>query len=173
MLRRVLAILRSETGFSMIGILVAVAITGVISVGITTGIVHMVNIGRTNGNYTLATKSIQNAVYWFRVDAKMAQMIELDSGDSGLPVTLGWVEWDSSEHSVSYAVDGDRLTRSYSVDGSDPITMLVTAFVDSDSAMTNCQFTDGILIYKMSVAVGEGRSAVTMTDTISIDPRSD
>lgn len=173
MARRVLAILRSETGISLIETLVALVITGVISVAITAGITQMVSIGSMNGNSTLATKSIQNAVYWFRVDAKMAQTIELDSGDSGLPVTLGWVEWDSSEHSVTYAVDGDRLTRSYSVDGSDPSTTLITTFVEPDSDMTNCQFTSGVLTCKVSVTVGEGLSAVTVTDTISIDPRSD
>ena len=173
MARRVLAISRSETGFSLIEMLLALVITGCISVGITAGITQMVSTGSMNSNSILAAKSIQNTVYWFRVDSKMAQMIDLDSGDSGLPVTLGWVEWDSSEHSVSYAVDGNRLTRSYSVDGSDPSTMLVTAFVDSDSDMTNCQFTGGVLTYKVSVTVGEGRSAVTMTDTINIDPRSD
>jgi len=100
----------------------------------------------------------------------MAQTIQAD-GSTGFPLSLSWVEWDSTEHSISYLLETDKLYRSYTVNGGEPSRSIVAKHINTDSLLTNCQFNAGILTLKITASVDGFRPTIA-TRIIEIMPRS-
>ena len=168
MFSKVLSISRGQKGFTAIEMLVAVAITSLIGGGVVTAISLTVNTSVRNSDHALAVNEFRNAVYWIRRDAKMAQTIQIDAGESGLPLVLSWVEWDNSQHNVTYELDNGKLMRIYSVDG-DESTILVAENVDPTS--TSFNFFGGILTFDLTISTGEGSRTVNESQECTVDPR--
>ena len=133
---RITKLIRGQRGFTFMEMLVALTIAGLIGTGVTTGIVQTINTSVRNSDHTVAVKNVQNAIYWVRRDVKMAQTIQVDAGDSGLPLVLSWVEWDNTQHQITYSVEEGKLKRSHSINGGEPGMLLVADFIDSDPAST-------------------------------------
>lgn len=168
MFSKILSASRRQNGFTMIEMLVAVAIAGLIGGGVVMSIAQTVNTSAQNSDHTLAVNEFRNAVYWIRHDAKMAQTIQVDAGDSGLPLVLSWVEWDNSQHEITYDLDGGKLIRTKSVDGNES-TMLVAENIDP--ALTSFEFVGGMLSFDLTITVGEGSRTVTESQECTVDPR--
>jgi type II secretory pathway pseudopilin PulG len=168
MFSRILSAGRGQKGFTAVGILVAVTIASLIGGGVVTAISLTVNTSVRNSDHTLAVNEFRNAVYWIRRDAKMAQTIQIDAGESGLPMVMSWVEWDSSQHEVTYELDEGKLIRTYSVDSNES-TLLVAENVDP--ALTSFDFTGGMLTFHLTVSAGEGSRTVSESQECNVDPR--
>jgi len=110
-----------------------------------------------------------NAIYWLSRDAQMSQTVE-PGGASGFPLTLSWIEWDNSAHQITYSIEGDKLRRSYS-DGGEPSQTVVAQYINSVSENTGCEFTGGVLTVELTVTVGTGSNAVSVTKVREITPR--
>ena len=163
-------ITKGQRGFTLIEVIVALAITSLISLGaaMTTG--QVLEQGAKNSDYTTASRHSMNSIYWISRDAQMSQTIEPD-GASGFPLTLSWKEWDNSEHQAMYSLEDDRLMRSYSVDGSEPVETLVAQYVNSVSENTTCEYASGVVALKITTTVGEGKGAISVTKLREITPR--
>jgi len=172
MFGRAAAVNRNQRGFTFIEMLVALTIASLIGVGVTTAITQTLNTSVRNSDHTVAVKQVQNAIYWVRRDAKMAQTVQVDEGDSGLPLTLTWVEWDNTQHQITYVVEEGKLKRRHSIDGGEPTTLLVAEYINPDPALTNCEFTVGVLTFKVTTTVGSGSLATEETQVFRVDPRS-
>ena len=161
---------KAQRGFTLIELLIAITITGFISSGIAMGIMQTIATTTRNSNHTAAIKQVQNIGHWFERDVKMAQEVQVDEGDSGLPLVLSWVGWDGAEYEITYFLEGNELKRSYSVDGGEPSVLLVAESVDP--SLTNCQLVGNMLILEVSVTVGVGSGAVTETAVFRAEPRT-
>ena len=168
MFSSILSVGRGQNGFTAVEMLVAVAIAGLIGGGVVMSIAQTVNTSAQNSDHTLAVNEFRNAVYWIRHDAKMAQTIQVDAGESGLPLVLSWVEWDNSQHEITYDLDGGKLIRTKSVDGNES-TMLVAENIDP--ALTSFEFVGGMLSFDLTITVGEGSRTVTESQECTVDPR--
>lgn len=170
MLGRRWQILREQTGLTVIELLVVVAVVGMIGTGVAAGITHMFGVTSRNSDHAAALTQVRNAGYWIRRDARMAQMVQVDAGASGFPLTLSWVAWDGSQHAVTYAIEQGQLKRRHSVNGGTPNTLLAADFIDADPAATSCQFAAGILTVRITAAPGDG-SSVRETEEFTVKPR--
>jgi prepilin-type N-terminal cleavage/methylation domain-containing protein len=163
-------LIRGENGFTLIEMVVVVAITGIIALGGATATYHVMINGGRNADATAASQNALNAIHWISRDAQMAQTVS-PGGASGFPLTLRWVAWDNIEHEVVYTLDDGELTRAYSTDGSSESEAVVAQCINPDAALTNCGFFGGVLSLKVTATVGEGARAVSVGKVREIAPR--
>ena len=168
--RRLWSLQESQKGFTLIEMIVTLAITSLIGLGISMATVQIINQGGRNSGYTTASQHTLNAIHWISRDAQMAQTVD-PNGSSGFPLNLGWVEWDNTVHQVTYTVAGDMLRRSYSIDGGVPKETTVAQYLNCVSENTSCGLSGGVLTLKITATVGDGLNAVSVTKVREITPR--
>jgi len=149
----------NQKGFTLIELLIGIAIAGILASGIAMGIFTIFDINARSNSSMTAVKEVENAIHWITRDTQMAQQVVLDPGNSGFPIVLSWVDWDSNSHSVTYSIVSGELRRIYSLNGDEPTTTVIVNHIDPASLMTNCQLTPGVLTYTITATTGGFRPA--------------
>ena len=167
---RLFSISEHQAGFTLIEVLVALAITGFIGVGITMAIYKVMNVNALSTNHVIAVKQVENAAYWINRDARMAQIIQ-PGGGAGFPLNLSWVEWDNTTRDVSYAITNGQLQRGISTNGAPPTQMMIAQDIDSNPDNTHCQYANGVFSFKVTASLSGFRSA-SETRMAEVVPRS-
>ena len=161
---------KNQKGFTLIEIIIAIAVTSLIGVGVTAAIFNTLSVNALSSNHLTVLKQIENAAHWINRDVQMSQTVQ-PGGGSGFPLTLSWVEWDNTAHQVTYSLVSGELQRSHSVDGSAPTQYVVAEYISNDPAQTSCQFTGGVFTFKITASVGGFRPAIE-TRTAQVIPRA-
>jgi prepilin-type N-terminal cleavage/methylation domain-containing protein len=169
---KIKSIFRGEKGFTAAEVLVSLTIASVLGGGVVMSISQVLNTSVQNSDHTVATKQVRNVIYWVRLDAKMAQTVQVDAGASGLPLVLSWDEWDNTQHEITYTLVDDRLMRNHAIDGGTPTSLLVAEDINPDPALTNCTYTGGILSFEVTITVGTGSRTINETQEFTVDPRA-
>ena len=170
-LRKTGRILRSRRGYTLIEVMVALAIISLIGGGVSTATIQILKQGVRNGAYTTASQYTMNAVHWISRDAEMSQTVATD-GASGFPLTLSWIDWGNSEYRVVYTIEDDKLKRSYSVNGGEPSQTVVAEYINAISENTTCEFAFRVLTMQVTTTVGQGAHAISVTNIRKIFIRS-
>jgi prepilin-type N-terminal cleavage/methylation domain-containing protein len=165
-------IVSNQKGFALIEMVVAVAITGLLTVGTTTAVFQASTHITWGTNHMTAVKQVENALHWISRDAQMAQIVE-PNGVSGFPLNLIRIPWDNTVHQVTYTLEDGELKRSYAANDGEPIKAVVAQYIDTNSEMTNCQSVNGALIFKVTAIAGEGSQVASETRVCKISPRPD
>ena len=163
--------MRSRRGFTLIDVLLAMAIMSLIGAGVSTAAIQILKQGVRNGAYTTASQYTMNAIHWISRDAEMSQTV-VTGGASGFPLTLNWTDWGSSEYQVVYVLEDDKLTRSYSVNGSETSQTVVAEYVNTISENTTCEYNSRVLSMQVTTTIGTGARAVSVTNMRKIFIRS-
>ncbi len=176
--RRLGLIHKNQRGFTLIELIIAIAITGLITSGVTMTIFQVISGNARSSNHMIAVRQVQEAGYWLSRDAQMAQSISTgdDPPGTGFPLTLIWTEYgvDGDEHQVVYTLLADnKLKREhYTNRFADPdpdATAIVAQFVDSSG--TSCQLTGDVLVLTVTATVGTGSQQASETRTYEVTPR--
>jgi prepilin-type N-terminal cleavage/methylation domain-containing protein len=166
-----LKLFRSQRGFTLIELMVAVAITGIISLGAAVSSGQVLNQTSRDRDYTLASRNAENAIYWITLDALMAQKIQ---GSQTFPasgsLSLSWSGWDNVIYSANYTVTGGVLTRTYA-GGSSSITTMIAQHINVSANMTGCVSTNGTLTLSVTASVGQGAKIIDVKKTRVITSR--
>jgi prepilin-type N-terminal cleavage/methylation domain-containing protein len=162
---------KSETGFTLIEVLVSLAITSIIGLGATIASGQVLNETARNSDYTTASRNAMNAIHWISRDALMAQTI---SGVAGFPQTsdlsLAWVDWGNSSHNATYSLENGQLRRTYT-DGTQITENLVAEYINPDAELTNCSSLNGTLTVTITASVGEGARIINVTEVHDMTAR--
>ncbi len=160
----------SERGFTLVELLVSVAIMSLITLGATMSTFQIINVTRQSNDRVVAVRQVQNAGYWISRDTQMAEAVVVDD-DPETPefLTLNWTKWDydkkenSEYHEVTYSFQdspggvGKLLWREQSVkvgDGEPEIQEnLVAEYIDYDN--TYATYDAPVLTVQISTSVGE------------------
>jgi prepilin-type N-terminal cleavage/methylation domain-containing protein len=94
-----------QQGMTMIEMVVATALTGIIAVFFGTAIYQILNVTGYGNDRLMAAHDLENASYWLNFDGQRSISA---SGGSGLSLTL------SDNSTVTYALTGTELRRNYS-----------------------------------------------------------
>ncbi len=170
MLRILGGINRNQRGFTLIEVLAAVAITGLIGAGSAMAANQVMNVNALSTNHVLAVKQVENAVYWIGRDVRMAQIVQ-PGGGSGFPLTISWTEWNNTTHQVTYVINNGDLQRSNSINGTPQLQMVVARYINGNADSTSCQYNNGELALKLTSLVS-GFRASTETRLTKVMPRS-
>jgi prepilin-type N-terminal cleavage/methylation domain-containing protein len=95
--------MNKQAGMTMVELIVAVAITGIIVVFLGTAIYQIITVSAYGNDRLTALHEVQNAAYWLNVDGQGAVNA---AGGSQLVLTL------SDNSTITYSLSGTNLLRS-------------------------------------------------------------
>jgi len=150
---------RGERGFTLIDLVMAIAIMGIIMPGIAMTTVGILKNHQKAGDAYIVLQQVQNTGYWIMHDIQAADNVTLGN-PNGFPVTL-IVPVDteaSNDRKVVYTFDGDKLKRQV-YDFSDTLIMemLIAQYIDmSQTTITS----GGLKSYELTARASRNEMAV-------------
>jgi len=157
---------RGERGFTLIEVLVVIAIAALITLGATTTTFQVFNVTRHSNDHIAVVRQVQNAGYWISRDALMAESVVVD-GDPETDefLTLKWTEWDFGKkkdlvvyyHEVTYFFqdlpdDIGKLDRTHWINDEVNEQTLVAEYIDYN---TNATYDTSVLTVQITSSLGE------------------
>ena len=148
--------MKEEKGFTLLELLIAMSIAGIVVAGATTTLSHVITVGSANSNRMTAVRQAQTAGYWVSHDALMANEVQTD--DPVTPETeflvLNWVEYirdendilvDVVSHNVIYSIEDGSSSLKYlqrqhtatDSEGGETVTTIVAGQNIDDSVSTD------------------------------------
>jgi prepilin-type N-terminal cleavage/methylation domain-containing protein len=113
-----------QRGFTLVEMLIAIAISGLLVGGVTMAIAQVLNVNAGSSSRMVAIKQVESAVDVLREDVIVAQDITMNT--NGHILELQWVSWeldeeDTETHIITWDYDpgstDKELTRTESIDG--------------------------------------------------------
>ncbi len=177
MFNKLLKVLRikhnKQQGFTLIELMVALAVSSIILSGITVTIYQIVSINALASNRMYAVNQVQNAGYWISNDAEMAHAIDVND-DIGTPdlelVTIDWVDWDGNTHKSVYTLAGGIIKRSYILNLGTPVETIIAQNINPSTSCVLDETYYKRLIVTLSATVG-GFKPVTVNRIYETIPR--
>jgi len=132
---------KNQRGFTLLEIMLAMVISGLIAAAISGAIFQLVMGNASSKNHMTALKQVQSAGYWVSHDAQMAQTVVPSNNANGFPLTLLWTDSDGTSYNATYTLDpvSRELKRQLSENDTPTKTAAVARFIDS--AKTNCRLS--------------------------------
>jgi len=177
--RRLRLVHKNQRGFTIIGLIMAIAVTGLISTGVTMTIFQMLDYNARDTARMTAVKQLENAVHWISRDGQMAQTV-IDSDDPATAdvtefFVLSWTEWNNDVHRVAYVLEGGELKRSYYINPGEPSETLVEIVVAQHivPGESSCVWNDiaGRITFTLTTAVSHGSGEATEVRVWEVTPR--
>ena len=160
--------IRGQRGFTLIDLVVALAISGSLVTVIVMSIFQISRASTSSVDHMVTITHAQNAGHWFSVDAAQADTISLGASN-GFPLVLSRTQYDGTGHEVTYDIVGSQLRRSYSIDGGAPTETQIAGNVDASG--TSCQLDDGVLVLTVATESGQGSQQKTEVRVYKASPR--
>jgi prepilin-type N-terminal cleavage/methylation domain-containing protein len=154
--------INKEAGFTLIELMLSLAITGIIGLGASMATGQVLSQTSKNNDYTTVNRNAMNALFWISRDAQMAQSF---SGETSFPdsdLTLQWIEWDHTVNTAVYSLDDGMLTRQYTK-GSEVSETVIAQYISPDTDLTNCVSYNGTLTVTITANIGEGSKNINVT----------
>ena len=97
---------RDERGFTIIELMVSIAVMGLITLGASMTTVQIIKGAQYNEDWMTAVRQTKNVGYWVNQDALMAQTIDTNDDPETAEIefiTAPWKDWETGEiHDVRY-----------------------------------------------------------------------
>lgn len=177
-IKKLIYIKKNQSGFSLVELLVAIAISSIIIIGLVIGIFQLfTGHARASGEMTVV-RQVQQAGYYISRDTHMARevldtqaLVDIDP-DTTEVVTLTWywflwhenpADRDGEGHRVIYTLENDKLYRNYYFAPEDELTGEVN---EDDYAIVSKTFIAG---YIDEIVCIYANGELTLTVTASVD----
>ena len=156
---------QSERGFTLIEVLVVVAIVALIVSGAAMATFQVINVTKRSNDHMTVTRQVQNAGYWISHDALMAEYVTVgDNPETGAFLTLNWTEWSYDEYEASiyhtavytfHDLSGGigKLQRNHWIDAVVSEQTLVAEYIDL--ANTEAEDNGFVLTLQITASLGE------------------
>jgi prepilin-type N-terminal cleavage/methylation domain-containing protein len=129
---------RGENGLTLIELIIALAISGIMMVGVGMTYEMIIKVTAKSNNHLQAVRQLQNAGQWISRDGQQAQTIDINPGTPEV-LALFWdyraYDQGTHTHNIIYAINGTVLTRQDGVGTAIAIANNIEAF--SVSSVSN------------------------------------
>jgi prepilin-type N-terminal cleavage/methylation domain-containing protein len=171
MLRNKLSFKNKQKGFTLIEILVAVAITAVIGTAISMAITQIFSVSVADKNRMEAVKQVENALHYINRDVQMTSPNNISINTEDYIIQLKWKDYTDSSalYVVQYVIDNRVLQRIETRNGNTQSTLTVAQNIDSDNSSVS--FNANILTVELIAEVGEYKTAEE-SRTLQVIPRT-
>lgn len=175
---------RNQKGFTLIEMIIAIAISSAIGGGILLSIYQTSSYQAMDKARMNCVKNLENAIHYVIQDAQMAQMVTLAGDDDNFPLTLSWTEWDVAspeyEHIVTYkkpdsgASELERQHMAYDSSGAETRNdvNVLARYIEWDSTKTNCGYIGGVLSLELTATITGFPKEISETRDMEIIPRT-
>lgn len=143
---------KEQTGFTLVEILIAMAVSATILGGVLTAVVLVGDVSKQNSNRATVIANVQNVGRWIGRDLKMAQTVTVGE-DARFPLSLDWIDAGGVSHNVTYTLADGLLTRLK--DGSSSV---IARFIDEEQTSVTWDATSMRLIVTIAAAAGSESS---------------
>lgn len=166
---------KDQRGFSLLELVIVIALTGLITAAITTTIFQVFNMNTRTANRMAAVSQVQHAGKLVSEDILEAQIVVLGE-NSGFPLTLNRIDpATNNTHKVIYDlvdmtfVEYERLQREhYLNDNPTPDSIsIVSEYIDPDPDLTSFVPDGDAFIFTVTATVGNE----TETRVYKVTPR--
>jgi len=159
---------KNQRGFTMIELLVIIALTGIIGAAATMSI-HQIFTGTALSNdQNTAINQVRNAGHWISRDVQMAKPNTIVVYEPTEQNFLGLTIWEDpngdTTHTVTYTLQDGKLWRNY-----DAEQTLIAQYIKPKGADTDCHWDGEVLTVNITAQVGDK----TETRTFQVKPRPD
>ena len=121
MLNKLKLIHRNQKGFTLVGLIMAIGVTGLISGGVTMTMFQMFDHSARSSARMTAIKQLESASLYINRDSQMAQTVApADPDPDGFPLTLTWIDWNNNDSIVLAGLHGSVIKESYGGIPTDP-----------------------------------------------------
>ena len=167
---------KDQSGFSLLELLIVIAITGIITAAITMTVFQVFNMNSRTANRMAAVSQVQNAGKIVSEDILESQPEKIDADPSGGEfLILGWAAQNGTAYAVNYTLevvpysDFKVLWRKHYTDSVLDSTTKVAEYIDSDPSKTSCDWDDvnKVLTFTVTATLG-GQSE---TRVYEVEPR--
>lgn len=139
-----------QTGLTLIELIVALAIIGLVSGVIVMAIHQLLTASGQSNDQQYAVSQLRQAEHWMSRDTLMAQAVTPDADPSGFPLELSWTTSAGNGYLVTYSLldmptgSLKRLQRQEILTAPDNSTSTSTlAIADSiDASLSSCTYTE-------------------------------
>ena len=161
---------KSQKGFTLVELLVAIAIAGIFGSADTIDLHQVITIPIISNNQNTAINQVRNAVHWISRDAQSANSTSIDVPQKFLSLEL--LEWNSgnwTSHAIDYTLEDNVLWRYY--DSGTPGTLIAQYIEPKAPGVTECSWDaiNSMLTVTITATVGDE----TETRTFEVKPRPD
>jgi prepilin-type N-terminal cleavage/methylation domain-containing protein len=160
-----------QRGFTLVEMILSLALTGFIGLGASVAIVQVTRQTAKNEDYTTASQQAMNAIHWIGEDIQMAQDV---TGAGNFPDTgdlvLSWLWWDNTEYTITYSLSDGVLRRTYD-DGTATHDTVIANYVSDDPGLTYCASDNNSFNISITIGLGSGQDAVQVTRTRDVAAR--
>jgi len=158
-----------ESGFTLIKVILSLALMGILGIGVTATILQVFDESAHAGTNTEVVQEVENAGYWLSHDCLMTQTL-LTGNSSGFPLELKWITWGDQVIHINYILADGKLERSMTINAGQPQYTKVAEHIDMDPLKTNCHYDDGVLTF--TVTATKDSTSKTRTYQVKIRPES-
>jgi prepilin-type N-terminal cleavage/methylation domain-containing protein len=153
----------NQSGFTLIEILISVAIMAVITTVIAVALANVMSVTWGSSKRMDVIKQVENALYYINRDGQAANNISTST--SGYWLVFNRSDGTSISYRITTSGDQTYLERTQ---GS--TTTTIAKYIDSNSGHTFCSYAANVLSVQITVSEGGFRSA-TETRTLKVYPR--
>lgn len=162
---------RQQRGFTLIELMVTIAITAILSSGVTMTVFQIFDSNTRSTAHMSAIKQVESAIHWISRDTQMAQVVDADPSGANEVLKLQWTEWDNTVNVVTYTLTGGELKRNLVQVPGTTTEIPIAQYIVSDPA-TDFTFDSSSNVLTLKITASVGTPAITETREGEVKPRA-